>query len=221
MSAQPSGVSLHAPPFNYYSHIKYDVEAVRKYHELIRRLMDKMNKGEPVYVVFNDERRKGSIGKILSWTVKSRPAHSSSHYYRIPFETFDIYNIEVGWDDRKNVIRPTTYDIQIVEEWTGGTKYVYEKPQPRELTIPKVYDRLGEEIKVGNFISFVYQKYGAVELMYGTVTRINHNGTVWAKNMKLSSDDTSEEHKIRDNSNAVVMEKNFMDKLLMFKLSVF
>lgn len=214
-----TAVGFSAPYTHYGSALNDRSPEVIQYHQTIAKLQAKIAAGEPIYVSFKDERRKGSIAKLTNITITRRQPSNHS-WYGPKFITFDISDLEVAWDGRKNKIQPWYTDIEWLINYEGPTVWAWEVSPRTKKEIPKVYDRLGEEIQPGNFVSFIYQKYGAVELMYGTITRINENGTVWAKNMRMSSDDVSEEHRIRSNENIVIMEKNFMDKLMMFKLSL-
>ena len=79
-------------------------------------------------------------------------------------------------------------------------------------------------IKKGDFISYVLYHFdngrNGAGIYYGKVTKIEGDGTVHAKNIKLKDDDRVAEMRIKDNSLIVIMTKDLMDKLMLARLSI-
>jgi len=124
------------------------------------------------------------------------------------------------WDGRKNRVNYISgWNMNWLKGHEGGTVWVYQKVQ-----VPKVVakDKLDREIKVNDFISYILYQFdgeGAAGIYYGKVTKVDDDGSVWAKNIKLKSDDKQAEKKIHHNGLIVIMTKDLMDQLMLAKLS--
>jgi len=203
-------------------------------------------RGEPIFVMFDstgDARRIGSIGRFhISSDCMQNLLHGQYHYYssnrnpRVPIKpdeslitpaTFKSVALEgyVKWDGRSNKV--TVYSGSSVIWLKGydasrGTEWKWAKPDDPPATVPK--DKLGREIQKGDFISYILyhfdNRYNAAGIYYGKVTKIENDGTVWAKNIKLSEKDLVDDKRIKDNSLIVIMSKDLMDKLMMARLSI-
>lgn len=201
-------------------------------------------RGEPIYVGFDTRRepkRVGSIGRLVITNVQDL-LHGEYEYHRkrysqtledieeipanVKEEHFDRIQINghVVWDGRKNRIQFTGWGAHWINDRKpeAGTVWAYEKPAD----VPQVEarDKLDREIKVGDFISYILYHFGssgnAAGIYYGKVTKIEKDGTVHAKNIKLKDDDLVAEKRIKDNSLIVIMSKDLMDKLMMARLSI-
>ena len=206
-------------------------------------------RGEPQFVEFDgltDSRRTGSIGKILinpedmqnllygdydrtNWGYK--PANRRP-VIEVKEENVDAKKIEnfytnfhVTWDKRTNKVNLYNgYGASWLKGYDAsqGTKWVWSKPNDPPATVPQ--DKLGRDISKGDFISYVLyhfdNSHNAAGIYYGKVTKIEGDGTVWAKNIKLSDTDKVAEKRIKDSSLIVIMSKDLMDKLMLARLSI-
>lgn len=213
---------------------------VQEWYDDIQEMFTLYFKGEPIYVKFvsGDKRRVGSIGRIQINNMQDILYGSYSyhnHYNRAgarsvieeKIENFDLMkaikvniNMTVKWDNRKNKVESSGYDVVWLKGHTGGTVWHYGTP-----ITPKVqaFDKLGREIKEGDFISYIlyhYDSRGAAGIYYGKVTKITNDGNVYAKNIKLQENDKVDEKRIKDNNLIVIMTKDLMDKLMLARLSI-
>jgi hypothetical protein len=203
-------------------------------------------RGEPQFVEFDgstDARRTGSIGRIvISDEEMQNILHGATEYrgyynrgparqtIEVKEENVDALKLErynptlkVKWDGRSNSI-----DASWGAHWlkgydaSQGTKWVWAKPEDPPAITPK--DKLGREIKKGDFISYILyhfdNSHNAAGIYYGKVSKIENDGTVHAKNIKLKEDDRVDEKRIKDNSLIVIMSKDLMDKLMLARLSI-
>jgi hypothetical protein len=196
-------------------------------------------RGQPIYVSFDPEyepKRQGSVGRLVIENMQDI-LHGSRHhtyYSRITRAVIEgkpenvraenllkiIPNGHVVWDGRKNKVQ-SQWKMSILPEHQGGTVWVYETPKSAQV---QALDRLGREIKVGDFISYILYHFdngrNGAGIYYGKVTKIDLDGTVHAKNIKLKDDDQVAEKKVKDNSLVVIMSKDLMDKLMLARLSI-
>lgn len=231
----------------YYGH--QPTGTVAQWADDIADMVRKLVRKEKVFVEFNgndDARRTGSIAEITmpaeemqnffygcvdpaTWTyrkIPARPLVNLTETMIYPsMATKYRPNYIARWDKR-----PRTFEIRSgwAASWlkgydeTLGTQWVWKRPE-----VPTVVpqDKLGRDIKVGDFISYILYHFGgnngnAAGIYYGKVTQIEKDGTVYAKNIKLKDDDISEEKRIKDHSLIVIMTKDLMDKLMLARLSV-
>lgn len=194
-------------------------------------------KGEPVYVRYTtDKKRQGSIARITgfqNWNRILNP-RTSAWYYRDPQEPLltpetagpeavtveGVYNLSpiLKWDGRSNCTKPGGYELEWLKDYQGPTVWVYKDPDVPEVTAT---DRLGREIKVGDFCCYIlhhFNSYGA-STEFGTVTKITKDGKVFAKNVRLGGDEATAEKKINDNNTIVILTKDLMDQLMIAKLA--
>jgi len=205
--------------------------------EMLRQYLS----GEPVYIrITSDPKRSKAVARlVLSDENIQDLLHGShqNHYYRsprreriepIPENVDESLMGQVGlfgsavWDGRKNRVNSISgWNTTWLKGHEGGTVWSYEAP---ETPAVEVLDKLGREIKVGDFISYILyhfdNSHNAAGIYYGKVTKIANDGTVWAKNIKLSETDRIAEKAIKDNSLIVIMSKDLMDKLMMARLSI-
>lgn len=126
------------------------------------------------------------------------------------------------WDGRKNRVNHLSdWNIEWLKGHAGGTVWSYETPDVEKV---EAQDKLGREIKVGDFISYILyhfdNSHNAAGIYYGKVTKVTKDGNVYAKNIKLSEDDRVAEKQIKDNSLIVIMTKDLMNQLMMARLAI-
>lgn len=207
-------------------------------------------RGEKIFVQFDgktDTRRTGAIGRlVISETCMQNYLHGSYHHRawgynnnvpprdRIEPDESKItpqamitiaLDAHVEFDGRKNRVGVTNgWGADWIKGYdeSKGTVWKWAKPDDPPQVIPE--DKLGREIKKGDFISYVLYHFdndrNAAGIYYGKVTKIEADGTVHAKNIKLSEDDRVAEKKIKDNSLIVIMSKDLMDKLMLARLAI-
>lgn len=204
--------------------------------------------GEPVYIqITNDPRRKDSIAqfKMDDDTIQDllHGSHDQSRWYNsyqrtqtstreriepLP-ENVDVakmgkmsINGHAVWDGRKNKVNYlSAWNIMWLKGHEGGTVWSYEAQAVEKVD---ALDKLGREIKVGDFISYILYHFdndrNAAGIYYGKVTKVTPQGNVYAKNIKLNEDDEVADKQIKDNSLIVIMSKDLMDRLMMARLSI-
>ena len=192
-----------------------------KVRDLHRRIMA----GEKVYVKFTeyqDERRTDSIAYISKFSIREDyPYHHRSYYAKAPPKGKSrpaITTMQVAWEGRKNTLSVWIYDILVLTDYAGPSVWKWEKPVG-PLVVAK--DRTGRVIKKGDFINYVlhhHVSYGTT-IHFGTVSKIDRDGTVWAKNVKVDDKETVAEKRIKNNENIVVLTKDLLDRLMLLKLA--
>ena len=193
-----------------------------KHDEKIRDINRRVLADLPVYVKFtahHDERRTGSIARLTTFTIQERSPWSYGYSRTRSGATRPVITtMQVGWDGRKNVVNVYEYDIEILEGYTGGTVWKWEKPVG---PLVQAKDRTGREIKKGDFINYVlhhHVMYGTT-IHFGTVSKVDRDGTVWAKNIKVDDNETVADKRIKNNENIVVLTKDLLDRLMLLKLA--
>ena len=209
-------------------------------------MLEKYLRGEPIYVTFDtsyEPKRQGSIGRLVISNVQDllHGTYSFNFNFRgqmtprqtileipenVKKEHLDKVQVtgKVVWDGRQNKVQFHSYICSWVKDRKPeeGTVWAYAKPDDKPTITPM--DKLGREIKVGDFISYILYHFGtghnAAGIFYGKVTKITVDGTVYAKNIKLADDDPVAEKRIKDNSLIVIMTKDLMDKLMLARLSI-
>ena len=192
----------------------------------LRSIEQKIASGEAVFVTFrNEKRREGSIGKIVELQTSERTYSKigSWSWHTNPADQVNIRAIEqvkVGFDDRKNVVTCSAWEIDLLPDRAPEEGTVYKWTQTiKPKAAPKVvYDRIGEPVAPGDFVSFVHKLYGNISLKFGTITRITDKGTVFVQTLKLKDGDRSEEVKCNQ-SNVVIVNDQLMKRLVMAKLA--
>ena len=129
-------------------------------------------------------------------------------------------NFTLKFDDRRNVLKPAWTGLTWLKDYSGPTVWKNSTPPKKKLPPKKVYDRLGREIKVGDFANYILYHYTVTGAgsYFGTITKITDSGKVFAKNIKLESKDQSEDKQIKDPSQITIMTKDLMDQLVLAKL---
>ncbi len=212
--------------------------------EMLRRYI----RGETIYVEFQqnaDPRRIGAVGKLYikpdciqaflkgrrnTWIYSPTPKNEpdievkeenvkEEHFGSIMLDGF------IKWDGRTNKVDANAgWAINWLPHRTEeeGTFWKWERTEKPAAPAPK--DKLDREIKVGDFISYVLYNFdnarNSAGIYYGKVTKIDNEGYVFAKNIKLAENDKSAEKRIKDNSLIVIMSKDLMEKLMVARLSI-
>lgn len=200
----------------------------KKHREMFLELAKRKLEGKPVYVRWkNDARRRGAIGLLSSYDIED-----VSHWYNRTYdwktgqyiqsnagEYFQAINLEVTWEGRKNRASPHEGEIEILDDYEGPTIWAWNTSPKEAKPIPTITDHLGAEVNVDDFVSFVSRRYGVIELHFGNVSRINHNGSVWVNTLKLRDDDDPQERKVHDTDTIVKIGKDLVDRLMMARLA--
>lgn len=204
--------------------------------EILKRYIS----GETIYVGFDptkEPQRQGSVGKLTITNIQdflhgeSEYQYTRYHYAarkeldlipeNVKPENMTKVRIEghVTWKGRSNKVK-AGWNQFIITDHDGETEWVLIKDEPEQI-IPQ--DRLGRDIQVGDFISYVLYHFDnghtAAGIYYGKVTKITKDGVVSAKNIKLKPTDLVGDKVIKDNSLIVKMTTDLMDQLMLAKLS--
>jgi hypothetical protein len=207
--------------------------------------------GKRIYVQYGErcEMREGAIAYISRWdAVKdaltkngspmnrytrrqphwvSRSSSSSkpvtymvgTDEYLIDPDAVSAHWFFVKWDGRKNEVQASAYEVDYLLSYSGECVWQWgRKDKPKVIPL----DRLGREIKVGDFACYILHHFGTnrgASTQFGTVQKIQNDGTVWAKNVALSDGELSKLKRINDNKTVVILTKDLMDRLMMAKLS--
>lgn len=201
----------------------YNRETVKEWQELKTTLESRLENGQPIYVTISDDRRRGSIGKLTAVEVSIEQTRGSYYSSSSNTERFSVYvsGLTVEWDGRKNKVHPADYQVAWLVDRPdhAGTVWAWDpSATAKEKVEPvTVYDRLGEPVEPGQFVSFVFTRYGAVSLEFGTITRITDKGTVFVKTLKLSDRDRVQE--VRCNrDNVVIVNDKLLQRLTYAKM---
>ena len=205
----------------------------------IRDLIVQYLSGTPIFVENSgiyERRRTGSIGRmeitnmqailhnLNKWEVARlgplEPLDETpSNFTRIKNPKVSI-EFKVSWEGRPKKLSCSQYELIWLKDYTGPTVWKWEVPK---VVAKPAYDKLGRELKVNDFISYILYHFdnsgNAAGIYYGKITKIDADGTVWAKNIKLKESDKQAEKVIKDNSLIVSMTKDLMDRLVMARLS--
>lgn len=192
--------------------------ALKAHYDKIRDIAKRVKAGERIYVTFTnsaDLRRTGAIAYLTHYEVRENRAFWNS---KVNETRPSIDYMAVAWDDRRSGLRVWNMEVDILEDYKGPTVWKWEKP---EGPLVEAKDRTGREIKKGDFITYVlhhHVHYGTT-IHFGTVTKVDRDGTVWAKNIKVNDEETVAEKRIKHNENIVVLTKDLLDVLMLKKLA--
>lgn len=200
-------------------------------------MYDDFYNGKSVYVRYSnpsDVRRTGSIARIQTMGYDADYLINGGSWYqpkatRKPYSKATLRNsynfINMGystymltWDGRYNQVTAYGNEIEWLKDHTGGTEWVWQKPE-----VPKViaYDSLNREIKVGDFVVYVLHNASGdkgASAHFGNITKVEENGQVWAKNVKIHDKEEVAEKRIKHNSNVTILTKDLMQQLMLAKL---
>ena len=180
-----------------------------------------MAAGEPIYVQILDERRKGSVGRLNSITMNYQEGQTSRWSYSRSNDYFQVSDLSVVWDGRKNKCSPTANEVEYLPDWEGPTQWNWTPGEAKEKP-PRVvpYDSLGQEIEPGLFVCFVHRLYGHISMKFGTVTRLTDKGGVFVKTLKLRDGERAgEELKAFEAQHLLIVNDKLMGRLMMARLS--
>lgn len=185
-----------------------------------------------VYVGYgNDEHaRYGSIGIAVpkgcdpndrsNW-----PPYQASNLQNRYHTTYSsIHPIDVHWDAKHK-----SEDIYIhssklfwLTAYQGPTKWVFTKKAKEEKQKVIAYDKLNNEVQVGDFVTFVGRTtYGSGkgDLMFGFVERISNAGIMFCKNIKLSDADHVREWRVAKGDQVSKLNKEILTQLMLRRLT--
>lgn len=236
MSNNPMANVEKVPLYGDFYNTKYTQET---WAALMLEMLTDFMEGRDIFVEITEPKREGSIARVKDiryfanyfmddYTYRS---YYSANTFR---ERFDISKytakdinierisqsvpVELKWDGRRNSPNISSHHMYWLKGYSGPTNWVYEKPEVENITVT---DRLGREVKVGDFIAYVLYHFDitGAGIYFGKVTKVTNDGTVWAKNIKLEADDIVDDKRIKDNQNIVIMTKDLMDQLMLARLS--
>lgn len=196
---------------------------VQEFLSLKKEIEDKLATNDPVYVQILDYRRRGSVGRLNKIKFHHLPPNraGSGGWYNRHYDIIEISDIEIVWDGRKNKCSPMAHEVEYLRDWSGGTIWHWS-PGPAVEKPPRIipYDHLGEEIQVGQFVSFVHRRYGNISLRFGTVSRITDKGGVFVNTLKLRDGDSTGEMKALAAGELVIINDELMKRLVLARLAV-
>ncbi len=205
--------------------------------ELHRYLNTLLDPNATVYVGFNDsgKARYGSIGiarparfdkdrstwPSVSFTkdqVRSR--HMVGGYSVYDFQ----YEVSVDFEDGHTIKSASTYgdNLYWLEKYTGPTHWIFSRKPKEEVPPVVVKDRLGNELKQGDFIAYVGREpytSGMGDLYFGFVDKISPKGTVYAKNIKLDDADKVQTIRLTYPERSTKLNKDIIDELMIRRLT--
>ena len=108
-----------------------------------------------------------------------------------------------------------------LKDYEGKSVWIHNPPPPQEVTKKPLLDRLGREIKLGDFVCYADTIYRSKVMTYfGKVTQISKINVCYCTNIKLSEDDRVCEIRIKDNSSLILIDDKLMENLMMRRLSL-
>lgn len=183
----------------------------------------RLHKGETLWVRYRRGNRTGAIGKA---SLSSENQWNPSKPWGIHLATSkNAHNyavfIDVAFDKGRGAKLVYMYGIEV--EWLDGYDgpIVYKSPTRKKVAVvPK--DRLGKEIKVGDFGSCVlsHAVFSGPALYFGKITRITEYGKVYIRTIPLSESEKPVEQKLNKNSDFVIIDDTLMSDLMMKRLSL-
>lgn len=203
--------------------------------------------------VYQDHHRKGSIGKMvfspredspkfldytnpIQWTTDRDQFVEDFYLGKVDINTLrrkwgprgmlPLPHFLLTFDGRRNKLKPPIDGMSWLKDYAGPTKWVDTTPPKKKLPPKIVKDRLGRELSVGDFVSYIlyHHTVSGAGIYFGTITKITDAGGVWAKNINLGVKNPYgipevAEKQIKDPSQIVIMTKDLMDQLVLAKLS--
>jgi hypothetical protein len=140
------------------------------------------------------------------------------------------------WDKRSNSVDwcSADQDFEFLLEYVGPTEWYYKSKKDR---IPKeifpAYDRLGRQIQVGDFVTYILNT-GVPSIEFGQVTKIvngvdetcsswnkeEYCAHVYCRNIKLDADERVIEKRIKHHCDIVIVHDDLKNELMMRRLSL-
>jgi hypothetical protein len=194
------------------------------WHELGRKINRFDNK--PAYFRFVDptHERFGSIAKVsqnnrhFSWSQRDEKSCMQGWNARNSFIA------ELRWDKRSSrpVVNVPWDSVEYLPNYTGETVWAFDRDRKKRSERVIAEDRLGREIQVGDFITYILYQFdggGAAGIYFGTVTKVEIDGSVWARNVGLSSKDKIDEKRIKENKLITILTEDLMRQLMVARLT--
>jgi len=149
---------------------------------------------------------------------------SKSYYYYRSYSPYyyGLREFSIVFDKKRKVnsVYPSYTTFYWMKGYTGGVVWEWTKKTP---PAPKtIVDRLGNELKQGDFIAYVgREKYttGMGDLFFGFIDKTTNGGTIFAKNIKLSEDDKVLEHRITTPDRVTKLDKTILTTLMLKRLT--
>jgi hypothetical protein len=221
--------SKNIPSYSYYYTVDKNTAKYREWIADIKQFINDIAVGNPVYVEYkssNSAGRAGTIARVKGFSERNIAAdviHDITLYIERPYR-LELLQLEIEFDDRKNKLKPQLDDIVWLKGYSGPTVWQHNPPPPKpKAPLNPIYDRLGREVKLGDFVSYAMTWYNTskINVYFGTVTKISDRNVVYCTNIKLDDDDTVTEERIKDNSSMVLITKDLIDQLMIKRLSAF
>lgn len=187
---------------------------------------------KPLYVRFVDplNARFGSIARVVQYSYYYNP-HTASSLTQAQkdqntrsFAMSKNFSGELRWDGRNS--KPGFYSrsdlVEWLPDWKGGTVWQFDRERSKRVKPVVALDKLGREIQVGDFCTYIlYQFQGrdAAGIYFGNVTKVEKDGQVFCKNVKLTSSDRQAEMAIKNNNLITILTDDLMRQLMLAKLS--
>lgn len=187
--------------------------------------------GKSAYIRFVDPQseRFGSIARIVPYSWSSQyqgrytKASDIAQAMRLWSGRSSFYG-ECRWNKRssKPSFSVPSDKVEYLPNYTGDTIWKFDRDRKQRVEFVAAHDRLGRLINVGDFITYILYQFdgsGAAGIYFGNVTKVDLDGSVWAKNVGLSSSDRVGEKKIKDNKLITILTDDLMRQLMLAKLS--
>lgn len=152
-----------------------------------------------------------------------RTAYWKPHPYYDAIKYLDLYFTEGKKHRTIDFVSLFNGNLVWLTDYSGPTKWVFERNKPKEIVIPKVYDRLGSELNVGDFVGFVavdYTQQGEQCLLFGSVSKIGQTGVTYVKNIKLHDKDRISERRVQSPNKLIKLDDQILKTLMLKRLSI-
>ncbi|MNK40158.1 hypothetical protein D3C87_587930 [compost metagenome] len=196
--------------------------------ELYKYLNTLVDPNEKIYVGFNSggKARYGTIGVARpKHFPKDRSKWPTSPKFVSRSDIYDyIYEIAIDFDDGREIKAASPYSDELhwLKDYSGPTNWVFTRKAKEDTPPVVVLDRLGNELKTGDFIAYVGREpytTGMGDLFFGFVEKISPKGVVYAKNIKLDDDDKQQTIRLGYPERATKLNKEIIDQLMIRRLT--
>jgi hypothetical protein len=128
--------------------------------------------------------------------------------------------LEVIFDDRKNLLKPKLYEIAWLPTHTNGTVWIHNPPPTKAKKVKATLDKFNREIEPGALCTFAVNMYGSqVSVFVGSVTKISERGVIYCKSICVRDGEPEVEFRISDNSSIILLTQDLMDQITLARLS--
>ena len=222
----PSASGSSSRYYHYYFTADKNSQKYKEWVSDIKQFLNDIILGNPIYVKYKSNNTAGrgdSIAIVTGVADSSVLEHIKEHisdYYESNYTLINL-SLMVKFDDRKNRLRPKVEDIIWLKGYSGPTFWIHNPPVVIKPELKPILDRLGREIKLGDFVSYAITWYNTsrIDVYFGSVTRISDRNVVYCTNIKLNDNDPIVEERIKDNSSMVLITKDLIDQLMIKRLS--